>query len=119
LSGLEAGPLQRTLYDYADIGTDDQLKRWADPELDGTPCCGLTFENGDTLTHKLKSPRLAGLWAMTRFLHNGALDSLEQLLCLAPRPDTREPAYGAQGHTYGCDAPEADRRDLVDYLKAH
>ncbi len=109
----------RALYTYEEIGTDDALRRWIDPDLDGQPCCGVTLEPGDTITHALKSPRLVGLWAMTRFLHNGALDSLEQLLCLAPRPDAAIPAQGAQGHTFGCDAPEADRRALVAYLKSH
>ena len=56
---------------------------------------------------------------MQRFLHNGSLDSLEQLLCLQARPGATETAYGGQGHTYGCDAPEEDRRAIVDYLKAH
>ena len=57
--------------------------------------------------------------AMTRFLHNGALDSLDQLLCLAPRPDVPAPAFGSGGHTFGCELPDADRRALVAYLNAH
>jgi hypothetical protein len=109
----------RELYDYAAIGTDDALKRYTDPDLDGTPCCGITFEAGDIVSHKLKSPRLVGLWATNRFLHSGALDSLEQLLCLEARPGTTEIAYRSQGHTYGCDAPAEERRAIVDYLKAH
>jgi hypothetical protein len=109
----------RKLYDYAEIGTDDALKRYTDPDLDGTPCCGITFEPGDIVSHELKSPRLVGLWTMTRLLHNGALDSLEQLLCLEARPGTTETAYGSQGHTFGCDAPEEERRAIVDYLRAH
>ena len=109
----------RILYDYADIGTDDALKRFADPNLTGQPCCGIQFEPGDRVTHQIKSPRLVGLWSMQRFLHNGSLDSLEQLLCLDARPNATEIAYGSQGHTYGCDAPEDDRRAIVDYLRAH
>jgi hypothetical protein len=109
----------RKLYDYAEIGVDDALKRFADPDLTGTPCCGIQFEPGDKVTHQIKSPRLVGLWAMSRFLHNGSLDSLEQLLCLSPRPDVTEMAFGSQGHTYGCDAPESDRKALIDYLKSH
>jgi mono/diheme cytochrome c family protein len=109
----------RKLYDYAEIGTDDALKRYTDPDLDGTPCCGIVFEPGDIVSHQLKSPRLNGLWAAQRFLHNGSLDSLEQLLCLEARPKTTDAAYGSQGHVYGCDAPEDERRAMIDYLRAH
>lgn len=108
------------VYTYEEIGTDDAMKWWADgPDHDGQPCCDLRFPAGDTLTHALKSPRLVGLWAATRFLHNGALDSLEQLLCLEPRPMVSDPAFGAAGHEFGCTLPEADRQALVGYLRAH
>jgi hypothetical protein len=109
----------RTLYAYAEVGTDDAMMRFADPDLTGQPCCGIQFEPGDRVTHRIKSPRLVGLWAMQRFLHNGALDSLDQLLCLQPRPSTAEVAYGSQGHVYGCDAPENERRAIIDYLRSH
>lgn len=108
------------VYDFDEIGTDDAIKWWADgPDHDGEPCCGLHFQPGDTITHGIKSPRLVGLWAMRRFLHDGALDTLDQLLCLAPRPGVTEPAYGDGGHEFGCDLPDADRRALLDYLLAH
>jgi mono/diheme cytochrome c family protein len=107
-------------YDFTDIGTDDAMKWWADgADHDGQPCCGLHFYDGDSITHQIKSPRLVGLWAMTRFLHNGSLDSLDQLLCLAPRAGVTEPAFGDAGHTYGCELPEADRRDLEAFLLSH
>ncbi|MET0595345.1 MAG: hypothetical protein ABW133_21790 [Polyangiaceae bacterium] len=111
--------MSRTLYEYSDIGVDDQLKRFADPNLTGAPCCGIELEPGDTLTHKIKAPRLVGIWAFNRFLHNGSVDSLEQLFCLTPRPNVTEKAYGSQGHTYGCSAPEDDRRAIIDYLRSH
>jgi hypothetical protein len=108
------------LYTYEEIGTDDAMKWWADgPDHDGQPCCGLRFPAEDKITNALKSPRLVGLSAMTRFLHNGALDSLEQLLCLAPRPGVSEPAFGDAGHEFGCELPEPDRTALLDYLRAH
>ncbi len=109
----------RTLYEYPVIGTDDAMMRFADVDLSGQPCCGIQFEPGDRVTHRIKSPRLVGLSWMTRFLHNGALDSLEQLLCLEARPPTTELAFGSQGHTYGCDAPENERRAIIDYLRSH
>jgi hypothetical protein len=108
------------LYTYEEIGTDPEMRWWADgPYHDGQLCCGLRFQDGDTLTGAIKSPRLVGLWAMSRFLHNGALDSLEQLLCLAPRPGVIEPAFADTGHEFGCALPESDRRALLDYLRAH
>lgn len=108
------------LYTFEEIGTDGAIKWWADgPDHDGQPCCGLRFPQGDSITHALKSPRLNGLWAMGRFLHNGALDSLEQLLCLAPRPGRHELAFGDQGHTFGCELPDAHRVALLAYLRVH
>lgn len=104
------------LYDYAVIGTDAEMKRWVDPDLDGVPCCGLA---ADSATHLLKSPRLNGMHALSRFLHNGSVPSLEDLLCLnGPRGDVTTPAYGNDGHRYGCDLSEGDRRDLVAFLRS-
>lgn len=107
-------------YTFEEIGTDDAIKWWADgPDHDGKACCDLRFPMGDSITNALKSPRLVGLWAMSRFLHNGSLDSLEQLLCLAPRPGSTIPAQTDKGHEFGCSLPTADRAALVDYLRAH
>jgi hypothetical protein len=108
------------VYDFDEIGTDDAIKYWADgPDRDGQPCCGLRFPVEDKITHAIKSPRLVGLWAMQRFLHNGALDSLEQLLCMTPRSGVSEPAFADRGHEFGCELPSADRAALLDYLRAH
>ncbi|HUQ07390.1 MAG TPA: hypothetical protein VM261_33085 [Kofleriaceae bacterium] len=108
------------VYTFEEIGTDDAMRWWADgPDHDGAPYGDLRFQPGDTITHGLKSPRLVGLWAMSRFLHNGALDSLEQLLCVEPRGGITEAAFADGGHTYGCDLPESDRRALVAYLRSH
>lgn len=120
--GCHDGPrgAGRRLFDYDAIGTDDAMRRWADGDLDGQADNGIRFEPGDTITHQLKSPRLVGLWAMSRFLHNGSVDSLESLLCLdGPRGAVTEPAYGNGGHLFGCTLPEADRRALVAYLLSH
>jgi hypothetical protein len=110
----------REVYTYEEIGTDDAMRWWADgPDHDGEPCCDLRFGEGDALTGGIKSPRLVGLWAMSRFLHNGAVDSLEQLLCLEPRRGVDEPAFGDAGHEYGCELGDADREALLAYLRAH
>ena len=108
------------LYGYDEIGTDPAMAWWADgPDHDGAPYGQLRFQPGDAITHAIKAPRLVGLWAMSRFLHTGALDSLEQLVCLSPRPGVTEAAFGDAGHTYGCDLPDQDRRALLAYLRAH
>jgi hypothetical protein len=120
--GCHDGPrgAGRRLFDYQANGPDDAMRRWVDADRDGVADNGIRFEPGDTITHQLKSPRLVGLWAMTRFLHNGSVDSLESLLCLdGPRGDVAEPAYGNGGHVFGCDLPGSDREALVAYLLSH
>ncbi len=108
------------IYTFEEIATDDAIRWWADgPDHDGQPCCQLRFPVGDTVTHGIKSPRLVGLWAMQRFLHNGALDSLEQLLCVAPRPGVTGAAFSDRGHDFGCALPSNDRAALLSYLRAH
>jgi hypothetical protein len=109
----------RRLYDYAEIGTDDAMRAWMDPDLDGQPCCGVPFQTGEVLEHRLKSPRLVGLWAMKRFLHNGTVDSLEAVLCTdGPRVGGTPPLSSA-GHTFGCALGAEDKRTLLAFLRAH
>jgi len=112
-SGLE-------LYDFVEIGTDDAMMRWMDPEADGTTLPGVDFGE-DTVTNQLKAPRLVGLWAMERYLHNGAVLSLEELLCVdGPRTPRTDDAMGNGGHTYGCDTLSLDEKiDLIAYLESH
>jgi mono/diheme cytochrome c family protein len=108
------------VYTYDEIGTDDAMRWWVDgPDHDGEPYNDIRFQPGDSITHGIKSPRLVGLWAMSRFLHNGSLDSLEQLLCVAPRPGVTEAAFADRGHTYGCDLSADDRGALLTYLRSH
>jgi len=103
------------VFDYDEIGTDDVYQRWGDPDLTGTPCCGLPGAPG-TMRHGLKAPRLTGLWAKDKLLHNGAVRGLEQLLCLADRPAITEPGFTAGGHEFGCELPAAQRESLLLYL---
>jgi hypothetical protein len=109
----------RTLFDFGQIGTDDAMRNWLDPTGKGMPCCNLPGGAKVTLTHQLKSPRLVGEWAMQRFLHNGALSSLDELFCRVPRPTTSEAAFGAQGHDMACALSDADKQALEAYLLAH
>lgn len=96
------------LYGYDELGTDAAMADW----LKG----GAPANTRGKVTHLLKSPRLVGSWAETRFLHDGALDSLDQLFCLAPRPSPTEPAMTAGGHMMTCSLPTDERQALEAYL---
>ncbi len=107
------------LYAYEDIGTDPALQRWMDADLDGEPCCGVeSTDPGSVMTHRIKSPRLTGMWAFDRFLHNGSVDNLEAIFCLdGPRGTVVEPPYGDGGHLMTCELEEATKRALVAFLR--
>lgn len=109
----------RSLFDFAALGTDDALRNWLDPSGSGVACCNLGPDAKVTLTHRLKSPRLVGEWTMQRFLHNGALQSLDELFCTTTRPSNGEPAFGARGHDMTCALPDGDKAALEAYLLAH
>ena len=99
------------LYDYAEIGTDDAMAKWAQQNIPAGA--------GFTVTGKLKSPRLVGSWAMSRFLHDGAVPTLESLFCLAARPPApNDTAMGSQGHDMTCMLSDGDKQDLMAYLRA-
>ena len=110
----------KRIYRFEEIGTEDSLALWADgTDGNGEPCCGIEDSEEFALTGGVKVPRLTGLWAMRRFLHNGSLDSLEALFCLdGERPSCTEPTFGDQGHRMTCDGlTESERRDLIAYLE--
>ncbi|MCC7540837.1 MAG: c-type cytochrome [Deltaproteobacteria bacterium] len=122
-TGCHDGPRGggRRLFDYEEIGTDDVMRRWMDPDGDGQPCCGIDSEGLDPLTGRLKSPRLAGLHASRLFLHNGSVESLEDLFCLDghERPTITEPAYGDGGHRFTCDGlSDDDKHALIAFLRS-
>ncbi|HET8708243.1 MAG TPA: hypothetical protein VFM46_18195, partial [Pseudomonadales bacterium] len=84
-------------FSYEEIGTDAAMQRWADPDLTGHSVVPSVFDG--VLTHQIKAPRLVGMWAQKRFLHNGSVDSLEDLFCLNhPRPTRTDEPFGDQGH---------------------
>ena len=117
-AGPRGGGLE--LFDYDEIGTDDAMASWMDHDLDGEACCGVDMGE-DVVTHKLKAPRLVGLWAMSRFLHNGSVGSLDELICLdGDRDPDRRPVFGNMGHTYGCDTLSYDEKEaVIAYLESH
>lgn len=107
------------IYPFAQLGTDPALGRWLDPDGDLQPPADAQLEPGDTLTGQIKAPRLFGLWGQHRFLHNGALGSLEQLFCLQPRPPSLGDALDTAGHTMTCDGlTDAEKHDLLTYLRS-
>ncbi|GEM_PF-731497 len=106
------------IFDWDEIGTDPQLAKWGAPDADGELCCGLSDFDHSYDTGGIKAPRLVGVWAFERLLHNGALDSLEQLLCLEARPPGDVAPFSARGHTFGCESLSVqERRDLIAYLR--
>lgn len=106
------------LYGFDEVGTDDAMSRWMDPDGDGEPCCGVELTG--ELSGKVKSPRLSGMWAKRRFLHNGSVASLDELFCVdGARGDVTEPAYGDGGHEMTCDLPASEKRSLIAYLMSH
>jgi hypothetical protein len=113
------GPSGESLeaYGYDELGVDDAMRYIFNPNAAGELCCG--FEEGDStyvVTDGIKAPRLTGLENQRRFLHNGSVESLGQLLCLEERPVDNHFAQGSQGHEYGCDLSESERGMLVTYL---
>ena len=120
-AGCHDGPRGsgKRMYGLDEIGTDHAIAKWADPNLTGQACCGLPTPDGG-LSHAVKSPRMVGMWALGRFLHDGSLSSLEQLFCLGgPRPAGTEPNSTA-GHTSTCEGLTDDEKGaLLAYLRAH
>lgn len=108
------------LFSYEEIGTDAAMALWMDPEHDGEPCCDVSLAH-DPITNALKSPRLVGLWAMDRFLHNGSVNSLEELFCMdGQRPESLPAPFANTGHLYGCDDLSEDEKEaLITFLESH
>jgi len=109
----------RAVFSFEEVGTDGALQYFADPDQDGVPCCGLDEMAATELTHGVKAPRIAGGFWMERLLHNGAVESLEALLCLDGERTAGLPEpFSDAGHRYGCDLSSADREALVAFLRS-
>ena len=102
------------LFDYDEIQTDDQMRYILDPDQDGQVVSGV---NAHT-THQIKAPRLTGVWAKKRLLHNGSVDSLEELLCIGSDRTDDTPVFGNVGHWYGCDLELQEKLDVIEFLKS-
>jgi mono/diheme cytochrome c family protein len=113
-SSCHGGPRGSGLhtYEYATIGTDDAMKGWGDDP-------SIHFPPPDGLTKRLKSPRLVGLWAISRMLHNGSVEGLDALFCDAgSRPTVTTAAYGDGGHAFTCGLSKSEESALRAYLLA-
>ncbi|MEC8025571.1 MAG: hypothetical protein VX223_16695 [Myxococcota bacterium] len=109
----------KRLYAFDEVDTDDALRLWMDPGGDGTGVPGVDMGD-DVPTGLVKSPRLVGLWAMDKYLHNGSISTLDELLCLTPRPPSKASPLGNHGHTFGCDTLTYEEKTaLIDYLMSH
>lgn len=107
------------LFDFEEVQTDEQMRWIYNPDPDGN-CTFVDQGLGPdcVVTGKLKAPRLVAMQQQSKLLHNGSVDSLEQLLCLEARPVDVNAGQGSQGHEFGCDTlTEAQRVDLIAYLE--
>jgi hypothetical protein len=109
------------VFGFDEVGTDRAMARWLDPAGSGEPCCGVKWPKGARLTHGVKAPRLAGLWASEKFLHNGSVGSLERLFCLDGERgvERREDGLGDGGHWATCRGLDRDEKlNLISYLRS-
>lgn len=110
--GCHAGPSGEgtRVFGFAELETDAAYANIYAPRPDGSLCCG--FEGGAGIaTRGIKAPRLEGVFAATRLLHDGSVSSLESLFCLEPR------AVG--GHRQSCvGLTDDEKRALISFLRA-
>ena len=78
----------------------------------GSPCANVSSQR-----RRLTG---VGMWTFGRFLHNGALSSLEQLFCLEPRPAAGTEPLETGGHAFTCDGLSTEEKQaLLAYVRAH
>jgi len=110
------------------VGSDDKLLREASA-FDRLALRIRGFEGVDVrFWPMLKIPGLAGLGSRRLLLHNGSVQSLEDLLAPSRRPpiimhggtpfDTRLPGHSNRGHDFGADLEPDERAGLLAYLRS-
>lgn len=108
----------RRVFTFAELGTDAAYATIYNPGPDGAPCCGLGG-GASYVTRGVKAPRMTGVAWQTRFLHNGAVEDLEALFCLTPRPVVTTLAQTAGGHDMTCEGLTVpQKQQLIDYLRS-
>ncbi len=106
------------VFTFAELGTDPAYGDIYAPGPDGYACCGLKA-GPDAITRGVKAPKLKGLWATKRFLHNGSVEGLDALFCRAPRAKGGGRGQTAGGHTMTCDGLTDDEKlQLIAFLEA-
>lgn len=112
------------VYDFDEIGTDSAHKWMWDSDRDyGPPVPDITPTDPQRMTHAIKAPKLVGLWTQDKFLHNGSVDSLEELFCVDhERPRVAHEAlqpFSNAGHMYTCDdLSVTEKQALIEFLKS-
>ena len=114
------GYASTAVYSFEEIGTDAALASILDASGSGVPTPNLTPDHPSLLTRGVKAPRLYGMWATTRFLHNGSVSSLEALFCLeSERPTIEAEPWSDGGHRETCDGLEdEEKRALIAFLRS-
>lgn len=109
----------RVVYSFDEIGSDPAMQRWLDPDLDGQPCCDVDLLGRDALTGGIRAQRLVGVWSAKRLLHNGSVDSLEDLFCVdRARPTVEASPFSDRGHTTTCEGlSDGEKQALIAYLR--
>jgi hypothetical protein len=103
---------------FSAVGTDDEYANIYNAPPDAGPCCGLNGEPS-WVTRQVRAPRFVGLAWQSRYLHNGAVESLEQLFCLTPRPVVTTVAQTAGGHLQTCEGLSVvEKQALIGWLRS-
>lgn len=103
------------IHSFEEIGTDALL---ADMYGPNAPNVSLVVEPYE-ITSGVRAPRLEGWWSIEKLLHNGSVDSLEELLCVeGPRVPDLRPGFSNQGHEFGCeDYTAGEKQALIHFLE--
>lgn len=109
------------LYAFDELGTDASLLSYGKPDANGRSTVGLDHPTNNPLG-SVKAPRLIGIAAHQRFLHNGSVGSLEALFTCDPHTGMRAGDAGTpwsdDGHKYGCELVADEKQALILYLKS-
>lgn len=121
---LLAGGTWRVWHRHPPLDLGD-LAQYAEPYRDSLPApdpAGAAPDPARLMVYKARP--LNGVWATAPFLHNGSVPTLYDLL-LPPDRRPKEftvgrpvPGNGNAGHEYGTRLTDAERWQLVEYLKS-
>lgn len=136
----EIGTEPRRAHLFTQLQADRFNRFLADLEIPGYRPSGIPGIRG---TQKYWAPSLSGVWARSPYLHNGSVRTMQELLTPPSARaksfhrgsrrydavqmgytddgpyilDTGSPGNSSAGHDYGTDLTDAQKRDLIEYLK--